>query len=434
MTDDKLTQIEKARQGIYSEELMYISEAENIKKDELAELIMNGFAIILKNKIHDIKPLGIGKKLRTKINANIGTSNLTSSLEFEIEKLHLCVKYGADTIMDLSTGNNINKTRKAIMEHSTIPIGTVPIYEAAINSIEKRKALKYMTADDIFNTIEENGRDGIDFITVHCGINRSTFQRLKNHKRLSGVVSRGGVFMLEWMIYNDKENPLYEYYDRLVEIAKRYDMVLSLGDGMRPGCLEDSTDRSQIQEMIFLGELQKYALDNGVQVMIEGPGHIPMNEIQTNIELQKKLCNNAPFYVLGPIVTDLGIGYDHITSAIGGAMASYFGADYLCYVTPAEHLGLPTLDDVKRGIIASKIAALSADYAKGNPSIIEKNKLISTLRKERKWQELNQLTLDHGRIEEYRKDIKEDNEDICTMCGDYCAIKKLEEVLEDIDD
>lgn len=236
--------------------------------------------------------------------------------------------------------------------------------------------------------------------------------------------------MIEWMIYNEKENPLYEHFDRLVDIAGKYDMVLSLGDGMRPGSLEDSTDKPQIQEMLFLGELQSYAIDRGVQVIIEGPGHIPINEIQTNIQIQKKLCNNAPFYVLGPIVTDLGFGYDHITSAIGGAMAGYFGADFLCYVTPAEHLGLPSLDDVKRGVIASKIAALASDYAKGNKKVIEKNKQVALLRKERKWDELASFALDPERIKEYRKDLKKEMDDICTMCGDYCAIKKLDELLK----
>jgi len=332
--------------------------------------------------------------------------------------------------MDLSTGGDINKTRKAIMKHTTIPIGTVPVYEAAINSVKAKKALKNMTADDLFSAIEQNGKDGVDFVTVHCGVTLSTVERLKNERRLSGAVSRGGVFLIEWMIYNEKENPLYEHYDRLIEIAKKYDMVLSLGDGMRPGCLEDATDRPQVQEMIFLGELQKTALDYGVQVMIEGPGHIPINEIQTNVQLQKKLCNYAPFYVLGPIVTDLGVGYDHITSAIGGAMAAYFGADFLCYVTPAEHLGLPTLEDVKRGVIASRIAAISADFAKGHKPTIEKNRLMSKLRKERKWTDLAELSIDPSRIKDYRKDLSSESDGICTMCGDYCAIKKLEEVLD----
>ncbi len=433
MNNYKLTQAEMAKKGIISDEIRYIAKEEQINEAVLCEYVSEGFAVILKNNVHDIKPLGIGKNLRTKINANIGTSNLTSSIDFELEKLDISIKYGADTAMDLSTGKNIMDTRKAIMKHSSIPIGTVPVYQAAINAAKEKNALKNMSVDDIFDVIEQNGKDGVDFITVHCGVNLSALERLKKQGRVSGAVSRGGVFLLEWMVYNEKENPLYEYYDRLVDIARKYDMVLSLGDGMRPGCLEDATDRSQVQEMIFLGELQKFALENGVQVMIEGPGHIPINEIQTNIQLEKKLCNNAPFYVLGPIVTDLGIGYDHITSAIGGAMAACYGADFLCYVTPAEHLGLPTADDVKRGVIASKIAALAADYAKGNRVNIKKNEIMSKLRRDRKWTEIADLSIDPDRISEYRKDLGQESDDICTMCGDYCAIKKLDDVLKEKD-
>lgn len=424
------TQVEMAKKGIISDELEFVAESEQTDMDELCKCVARGKVVILKNRVHPVKPLGIGKGLSTKVNANIGTSNLSCDISHELKKLDISVLYGTDTIMDLSTGDGINQTRKAVMERSTVPVGTVPVYEAAIKAVNEKKAIKFMSVDDIFDIIEHNGRDGVDFITVHCGINKSSLERVRKNKRLSGVVSRGGVFMIEWMIYNEKENPLYEHFDRLVDIAGKYDMVLSLGDGMRPGSLEDSTDKPQIQEMLFLGELQSYAIDRGVQVIIEGPGHIPINEIQTNIQIQKKLCNNAPFYVLGPIVTDLGFGYDHITSAIGGAMAGYFGADFLCYVTPAEHLGLPSLDDVKRGVIASKIAALASDYAKGNKKVIEKNKQVALLRKERKWDELASFALDPERIKEYRKDLKKEMDDICTMCGDYCAIKKLDELLK----
>jgi phosphomethylpyrimidine synthase len=278
----------------------------------------------------------------------------------------MATKAGADTVMDLSTGGDLNEIRKVIIANAGIPIGTVPIYQAAVEAVKKRKTITKMVPDEIFEVIEKHGMDGVDFITVHCGVTQRSLERLKKQGRITDIVSRGGAFLAEWMIVNKKENPLYEGYDKLLKIAKKYDMTLSLGDGLRPGSIADATDRAQVEELIILGELCKDAIKNNVQVMIEGPGHVPINQIETNIVLQKKLCNEAPFYVLGPIVTDIAPGYDHITSAIGGALAGYYGADFLCYVTPSEHLGLPTPKDVWDGVMVTKIAAHAADIARGN--------------------------------------------------------------------
>ncbi len=361
-----MTQLEKARKGLITEEMKICAADEGVEQEYIKQGIVEGTIVVCRNIEHKvIKPLAIGKGLRTKVNANIGTSKDHTDLNLELEKLKIAIAAGADAVMDLSTGGNLAEIRKAVMRKSVVAIGTVPIYQAAVKILAEKKAISEMTADDMFAVIEENGKDGVDFITVHCGVTRTSVAALEEQGRVLGIVSRGGSMTANWMYCNKRENPLYEEYDRLLEIAHRYDMVLSLGDGLRPGAIDDATDQGQLQELIILGELAERARDAGVQVMIEGPGHVPLTEIEANIKLQKKLCQGAPFYVLGPLPTDIAPGYDHITSAIGGAIAGAAGADFLCYVTPAEHLRLPTLADVREGVIAARIAAHIADIAKG---------------------------------------------------------------------
>ena len=360
-----MTQLEKARKGLITEEMKIAAAAEGVEAEYIRQGMVDGNIVVCRNVNHTaIKPLAIGLGLRTKVNANIGTSKDNNDLILELEKLKIATEVGADAVMDLSTGGDLAQIRKAVMENATIAIGTVPIYQAAVKILQEKKAISEMTAEDIFSVIEENGRDGVDFITVHCGVTRLSVAAVEEQGRILGIVSRGGAMTANWMYCNKRENPLYEEYDRLLEIAHRYDMVLSLGDGLRPGAIEDATDQGQLQELIILGQLAQRARAAGVQVMIEGPGHVPITEIEANIKLQKKICQGAPFYVLGPLPTDIAPGYDHITSAIGGAIAGAAGADFLCYVTPAEHLRLPTLADVREGVIAARIAAHIADIAK----------------------------------------------------------------------
>ena len=344
-------------------------------------------------------------------------------LNLELKKLKTAVEAGADAVMDLSTGGNLAAIRKKVMKESAVAIGTVPIYQAAVKMIKNGKAISEMTADDIFAVIEENGKDGVDFITVHCGVTRLSVAALKSQKRILGIVSRGGSMTANWMDCNKKENPLYEEYGRLLEIAHRYDMVLSLGDGLRPGAIDDATDQAQLQELIILGELAHRARTAGVQVMIEGPGHVPLTEIVTNIKLQKEICNNAPFYVLGPLPTDIAPGYDHITSAIGGAIAGAAGADFLCYVTPAEHLRLPTLNDVRDGVIAARIAAHIADIAKGVKGARERDRKMSQCRNNFDWQGQMDLSIDPQKTVSLLEKSKSAKDEGCTMCGELCAIK-----------
>jgi phosphomethylpyrimidine synthase len=372
-----MTRIELAKKGIITDEMKEVALSEGMSPESLASDISSGLTIIPINKIHNIKPIGIGRGLRTKVNANIGTSKDKVSFDDEMEKLDLLVTYGADAVMDLSTGGPIKDMRKLLLRKSPISVGTVPIYEAAIIAAEAHGTISKMTPDAIFNVIEEHAEEGVDFVTVHCGVTIKAIERLKEEGRILDIVSRGGSFLLEWMVYNDRENPLYKHYDRLLEIAKKYDLTLSLGDGLRPGCLEDATDRSQIEELLTIGELRDRALESGVQVIIEGPGHVPLNQIELNVKIQKEICKGAPFYVLGPLVTDIAMGYDHIAAAIGGAIAGAAGADFLCYVTPAEHIRLPDIADVKEGLIASKIAAHAADIAKGIPGAKELDRKMS---------------------------------------------------------
>ncbi|MBW2165967.1 MAG: phosphomethylpyrimidine synthase ThiC, partial [Deltaproteobacteria bacterium] len=394
-----MTQLEMARKNKISEEMEICAEYEGIDPEFIRKGVENGNIVVIRNKKHkSISPLAIGKGLKTKVNANIGTSKDRTDIDLELKKVRVSVAAGADTIMDLSTGGDIRTIRKAIIKESSLVIGTVPIYQAAVQMLDSKKAIVEMTAEDMFRVIKENGEDGVDFITVHCGITKKSIGCLEIGGRHLGIVSRGGSFLANWIRCNKRENPLYEQYDKLLEIAKHYDMVLSLGDGLRPGCIADATDRAQIEELITLGELTKRARDQGVQVMIEGPGHVPIREIKANVELEKSLCQGAPFYVLGPIPTDIAPGYDHITAAIGGAIAGSAGADFLCYVTPAEHLRLPTIEDVKEGIIASKIAAHIADIAKGVPGAIEKDLLMAKYRDEFNWEGQVNISIDPEKV------------------------------------
>ena len=396
-----MTQIEFARKGIITPEMKQIAQLEQVSDDFVCENIACGKIVIPANINHPVTGIcGIGKGLKIKVNANIGTSSDVGTLPGELEKLHVSIKYGADTVMDLSTGGDINKIRRAVLKESTVPVGTVPIYQAMIEAGQKYGPIVEATADDIFKAIEEQCAEGVDFITVHCGVTQAAIKSLKNQRRVTDVVSRGGAFLLGWMIYHDKENPLFENYERLLEIAHKYDVTLSLGDGMRPGSLADATDRPQIQELITLGELVERAWDAGVQVMVEGPGHLPLNHIGMNMQLQKSLCREAPFYVLGPLVTDIGAGYDHITSAIGGAIAGAYGADFLCYVTPAEHLSLPDAEDVKNGVIASRIAAHAADIIRSGGKAAERDRKMSIARKSLDWQTQAELSLDPENLRE----------------------------------
>jgi phosphomethylpyrimidine synthase len=422
--EQQMTQLEKARRGLITEEMKTCASEEGVAPEYIKQGIVEGTIVICRNVRHQtIKPLAIGKGLRTKVNANIGTSKDHADLNLELEKLKIAVAAGADAVMDLSTGGNLAEIRKAVMRKSPVAIGTVPIYQAAVKMLQEKKAISDMTAEDMFEVIEENGKDGVDFITVHCGVTRGSVATVEGQGRVLGIVSRGGSMTANWMHCNNRENPLYEEYNRLLEIAHRYDMVLSLGDGLRPGAIEDATDQGQLQELIILGELAKRARDAGVQVMIEGPGHVPITEIEANIKLQKKLCHGAPFYVLGPLPTDIAPGYDHITSAIGGAIAGAAGADFLCYVTPAEHLRLPTLADVREGVIAARIAAHIADIAKGVQGARERDRKMSQCRKNFDWQGQVDLSIDPERTVALLEKSKSAQDEGCTMCGEFCAIR-----------
>lgn len=398
---------------------------EGIALKTLMAGVADGTVVIPKNKHHNFKKImAIGKGTSTKINANIGSSKDFPELEGEMQKLCVAVKAGADTVMDLSMGGDLDAVRRGILANCEVPLGTVPIYQAVSETVEKKKKeIADVTVSHIFKTIEKQAIDGVDFMTIHCGITKIVCERLKKQQRLIGVVSRGGSFTLEWMSRNNKENPLYEHFDKLLAILKEHEVTLSLGDGIRPGCLADATDRNQVQELIILGELTERAWDAGVQVIIEGPGHMPMNQIEANVLLQKKLCKGAPFYVLGPLVTDIAPGYDHITGAIGGAIAGAAGADYLCYVTPAEHLKLPSTEDVHEGVIASKIAAHAADIAKGLPGAIERDIAMAERRNNLDWKGQIELSLDPEKAQRFRHEGNTYKGDACSMCGSYCAIK-----------
>ena len=422
------TQMDAARKGIITKELSYVAENEGMGEQELMELVASGKAIIPANKRHTcIKPSGIGNRLRTKINVNLGTSRDCTDLEMEMEKVKSAVELGAEAIMDLSSFGDTQKFRRKLTRECPAVIGTVPIYDAVVYY---HKALKEITAKEWIDVVRMHAEDGVDFMTIHCGINKETAGRFKRNKRLTNIVSRGGSIIFAWMEMTGEENPFYEYYDEILDICREYDVTMSLGDACRPGCLKDASDISQIEELITLGELTKRAWEKDVQVMVEGPGHMPLDQIAANMKIQQTLCNGAPFYVLGPLVTDVAPGYDHITAAIGGAVAAANGASFLCYVTPAEHLRLPDVNDVKEGIMASKIAAHAADIAKGIKGARDWDDAMSTARKKLDWKEMFNLSIDPDKARNYRASAKPEKEDTCSMCGNFCAVKNMNRILD----
>lgn len=419
-----MTQLEYAKRNIITPLMQKVAVKEKMSSELLLSKIKQGKAVIPLNRNHKIKkPCGIGHGLSTKINANIGTSTDKSEIKDELEKLRVVCKYGADTVMDLSVGGDIQNLRRQILHYSPVPVGTVPVYELAVTAQKKKGNFLKFTIEDILDTLQLQAKEGVDFFTIHAGVTIKSVNALKKSGRILDIVSRGGAIIANWMQYHKKENPFYEYFDRILDIAYEYDVTLSLGDGLRPGSILDATDYAQLTELRILGSLALRAKKRSVQVMIEGPGHVPLNQIEKNVILEKKICRGAPFYVLGPLVTDIAAGYDHITSAIGGALAAGFGADFLCYVTPSEHLRHPSVEDVKEGVIASKIAAHAADIAKGINSAIDWDKKMSQARRKRDWKKQIELAIDPHKAKQYRISSKPDLSDVCTMCGKYCSIK-----------
>ena len=407
-----------------------IAREELTSPKKLLERLKKGTVVIPKNRIRSLKkPCGIGKGLRTKINANIGASQDSCNVEFELQKLKVAERFGADTIMDLSASLNLRHVRRRILEAARVPLGTVPIYEVAVLGKKKYGSIKSIPESFFIETLKFQAREGVDYFTIHAGVTLKTTRSLRRSNRIAGVVSRGGAITIDWMLKNAKENPFFARFDEVIDIAREFDVTLSLGDGLRPGAIHDATDKPQIEELNVLGELRRRARKKGVQVIIEGPGHVPLNEIRKNVELEKTICCGAPFYVLGPLVTDIAPGYDHITSAIGGAIAASFGADFLCYVTPAEHLRLPTLEDVKEGVIASKIAAHAADIAKKVKGARKLDTDISKARFTRDWEKQFALSLDPEKCRKYRALSHPKEKDVCTMCSDYCSLKISEKCL-----
>ena len=425
-----MTQLQEARKGNLTPSLKSVSKEEGVPAERLAELMALGKVIIPHNPLHPLlRPVGIGRGLRTKVNVNIGTSADFPFLEQELKKVEVALRYGADAVMDLSTAGDLKSIRRRILRKARIPLGTVPIYQAAIEAIRGRRSIVRLTEDDLFRAIENQAKEGVDFMTVHCGLTLKAIGRLKKQGRVADIVSRGGAFHLAWMLHHGLENPLYSRFDRLLDLALRYDFTLSLGDGLRPGSILDATDRPQIEELLTLGELVKMAWERGVQVMVEGPGHIPLDQVEMNVKLQKRVCQDAPFYVLGPLVTDIAPGYDHIVSAIGGALAAAAGADFLCYVTPSEHLGLPSVDDVREGLIASKIAAHAADIVKSVPGALDRDRFLSRARKRLDWAAQRKFVIDPHKFDSVRKNRKTKSK-ACSMCGDYCAMRIVSEFLK----
>lgn len=423
-----MTLLECARNNKVTPLMRDIARQEYVKPEFLRKNIESGKTVIPLNNCRVIKkPCGIGFGLFTKINANLGTSTDKSQIKDELEKLEVAVKYGSDTVMDLSIGGNLSKIRQEILRKSPVPVGTVPLYEIAVRAQEKKGHFLKFNILDILAVLEEQAKQGVDFFTIHAGVTKKSLARLQKHKRVLGIVSRGGAILANWIKYHKEENPFFTYFDRILDIAHKYDVTLSLGDGLRPGSVLDSTDSAQLTELKILGVLAAEAQKRNVQVMIEGPGHVPLNEIEKNIRLEKRLCHNAPFYVLGPLVTDIAAGYDHISSAIGGAVAASLGADFLCYVTPSEHLRHPSIDDVREGVIASKIAAHAADLVKRKVLARKWDKEISLARKKRDWKSQAKLCVDPDKAKLYRKTSRPFLSDACTMCGRYCSIKLMEE-------
>jgi len=418
-----------AKSGQITNEMRIVAEDEEISPEKIRRGVAEGRIIITHNLKHEnVHPIGIGEGLRTKVNANVGTSPDLCNPDLEVEKARVAVKYGADTVMDLSTGGDLNMIRRMILKAVNVPVGTVPIYQSAIEAIKRRGAIVNMTEDDIFNVIERHAKDGIDFMTIHCGVTKRIVERIAKHPRLMGIVSRGGTFIAAWIIHNNKENPLYTNYDYLLEIAKEYDFTISLGDGLRPGSIFDATDWLQIQELLTIGDLVERARAANIQTMVEGPGHLPLDQIEANVQLEKAICKNAPFYVLGPVVTEIAPGYDHIVGAIGGAIAGLAGADFLCYLTPAEHLGLPNVEDVKEGVIATKIAAHAADIVKLGRRALRRDLEMAEARAKLDWEKQLEISINPERARAIYNRVKSRGPG-CSMCGEYCAINILRRAL-----
>jgi len=426
-----MTQLEAAREGRITPEMEQAAQHDKATPEELLRKVAAGSAVIPKNRLHTFDARAIGSGLSTKINANIGTSASHFVLSEELEKLQAAIEAGADAVMDLSTGGDIDAILSEMVSRAPVMIGTVPIYRSVGRLFVAGRSCGDLKVEDLFTDIEHQARLGVDFMTVHCGITQQTLAVLKGSGRVMGMVSRGGSLMAEWMALNRSENPLFQHYDRLLEIARAFDVTLSLGDGLRPGAIADAEDRAQISELIVLGELVERARRVGVQVMVEGPGHVPLNRIAADMRLQKRLCNGAPYYVLGPLPTDIAPGYDHIVGAIGGAIAASAGADFLCYVTPAEHIGLPTAADVREGVIASRIAAHIGDIEKGLTGAWGRNEAMSKARRQFDWEAMFTLSLDPVKAKAVRCLTEDRDRDVCTMCGEFCAIKtygRFEEV------
>ena len=421
------TQMDAARKGILTKELLAVAQKEQMEPEKLVKLVAAGQVVIPANKCHTcLDPNGIGSALRTKINVNLGTSRDLNDLDMELQKVNDAVAMGAESIMDLSSFGDTQKFRRKLTAECPAIIGTVPIYDAVVYY---HKPLREITSEEWLQIAEMHAKDGVDFLTIHVGINKNTAERFKKMKRLTNIVSRGGSIIFAWMEMTGQENPFYEHFDRLLDICQEYDVTLSLGDACRPGCLEDATDVSQLEELLTLGELTRRAWEKNVQAMIEGPGHMPLDQIAANMKIQQSVCKGAPFYVLGPLVTDVAPGYDHITAAIGGAIAASAGASFLCYVTPAEHLRLPNRDDVKEGIIASRIAAHAADIAKGIPGAKEWDRKMAQARARLDWEEQFSLAIDPEKARRYRAESKPEKEDTCSMCGNFCAVKNMNRIL-----
>ncbi len=425
-----MTQLEYAKKNKLTPLIKMIAREEGVDAQELLKNIKAGRVVVLKNNRHNLKkPCAVGYGLRTKVNANIGTSTDKSGIKDELRKLAAAIKYGADAVMDLSVGGNLRSIRAQVLKKSTLPLGTVPVYELAVNAQKTKKNFLSFSYSDMLDILDAQGAEGVDFFTIHAGVTKKSVSELKAGKRILDIVSRGGAIIASWMKLHGKENPFFEHFDKILDIAYKYDVVLSLGDGMRPGSILDANDKAQFSELKILGGLALRAKKKNVQIMIEGPGHVPLDKIKENVILEKKLCYNAPFYVLGPLVTDIASGYDHINASIGGALAASFGADFLCYVTPAEHLRHPSVEDVREGVIASKISAHAADIVKRNKQAIQWDREISLARKKRDWFKQIRLSVDPDKAREYRKSSKPHDDDVCTMCGKYCSIKLMEECL-----
>jgi len=422
------TRVALAKDGVITDEIRAAAEREKIPAEQMRQGVADGRIVVIRNRLRDIAPLAVGAGTRIKVNANIGTSSSLSDLNEEVSKMAAAVRHGADAIMDLSTAGDLAGIRRALIEQCPVAIGTVPLYEMAVAARDNRKSVLDLTDDDMFGVIEAHCRQGVDFLTLHCGITRQSVARFKEVGRLAGATSRGGTIIMEWIHHNNKESPLYEQYDRLLDLCAEFDVAISLGDGFRPGAVYDATDRVQIEELVILGELVKRARARSVGVFVEGPGHVPLHQVAANMQIQKTLCDGAPFYILGPLVTDISPGYDHITAAIGGAVAGMAGADFLCYVTPAEHLRLPSIDDVREGVIASRIAGHAADVARGLPGAIEWDHEISRAKIALDWDKMISLCVDPEKARQYRDSLPSADQAACSMCGEFCAIKRSKSV------